>query len=253
MVVVLAREQQRGALPAEFGLERFRVPVELGFELGIGGLVEELDGGLEVGGTREQATPRLDLGAQAIGLAQDLLGGPLVVPEPGAWVSASSSATRSVFASRSKAPRGRPDPFGQVADGGRVHLVPGLEILEQERTQLDEPQRGLASGDDGVHAGTVAVMRTYAAIAPARLCPSAASVRESVKQAEEASFVDLIACERDCRNCSYAAALDCDGNCGVCPHNGYCPCVNPVVARSKTALRLIELRPILLQDLRVRN
>jgi hypothetical protein len=74
-----------------------------------------------------------------------------------------------------------------------------------------------------------------------------------VKQAEEASFVDLIACERDCRTCSYAAALDCDGNCGVCPHNGYCPCVNPVVARSKTALRLIELRPILLQDLRDQN
>jgi hypothetical protein len=74
-----------------------------------------------------------------------------------------------------------------------------------------------------------------------------------VKQAEEASFVDLIACERDCRSCSYAAALDCDGNCGICPHNSYCPCVNPVVARSKTALRLIELRPILLQDLRVRN
>ena len=77
--------------------------------------------------------------------------------------------------------------------------------------------------------------------------------REPVKQAEEASFVDLIACERDCRTCSYAAALDCDGNCGVCPHNGYCPCVNPVVARSKTALRLIELRPILLQDLQARN
>ena len=47
--------------------------------------------------------------------------------------------------------------------------------------------------------------------------------------------------------------LDCDGNCGVCPHNSYCPCVNPVVARSKTALRLIELRPLLLQDLQVRN
>ena len=30
-----------------------------------------------------------------------------------------------------------------------------------------------------------------------------------MKQAEEASFVDLIACERDCRTCSYAAALDC--------------------------------------------
>jgi hypothetical protein len=97
---------------------------------------------------------------------------------------------------------------------------------------------------------------------PRRIAPSVAprvanriraatEVRDSLKQAEEATFVDLIACERDCRNCSYAAALDCDGNCGVCPHNGYCPCVNPVVVRSKSALRLIELRPILLQDLRV--
>jgi hypothetical protein len=92
---------------------------------------------------------------------------------------------------------------------------------------------------------------------PIRTCPIRPlprhRERELVKQAEEASFVDLIACERDCRSCSYAAALDCDGNCGVCPHNGYCPCVNPVVARSKTALRLIELRPILLQDLQARN
>jgi len=88
----------------------------------------------------------------------------------------------------------------------------------------------------------------------AQAAPPCPAWREGlVKQAEEASFVDLIACERDCRTCSYAAALDCDGNCGVCPHNGYCPCVNPVVARSKSALRLIELRPILLQDLQVRN
>jgi hypothetical protein len=67
---------------------------------------------------------------------------------------------------------------------------------------------------------------------------------------EDGSFVDLIACERDCRTCSYAAWLSCDGNCGVCPHNSYCPCVNPVVARSKNAQRIIELRPILLQGLR---
>jgi hypothetical protein len=92
-------------------------------------------------------------------------------------------------------------------------------------------------------------------LAPAPSHPlTARSQREGlVKQAEEASFVDLIACERDCRTCSYAAALDCDGNCGICPHNSYCPCVNPVVARSKTALRLIELRPILLQDLQART
>jgi hypothetical protein len=74
VVVVLAREQERGALSSELGLERLGVPVELGFELGIGGLVEELERGLEVGGTRQQATPRLDLGAQAVGLAKDLLG-----------------------------------------------------------------------------------------------------------------------------------------------------------------------------------
>ena len=67
------------------------------------------------------------------------------------------------------------------------------------------------------------------------------------------SFMDLIACERDCRSCSYAAWLDCDGNCGVCPHNGYCPCVNPVVARSKTALKIIELRPKLLEEARARS
>ena len=73
-----------------------------------------------------------------------------------------------------------------------------------------------------------------------------------MKQVEDSRFIDLIACERDCRSCSYAAALDCDGNCGVCLHNGYCHCVIPVVARSTSALRLIELRPILLQDVRAR-
>ena len=82
-------------------------------------------------------------------------------------------------------------------------------------------------------------------------------VKPSPAEAEaefgDPSFTDLIACERDCRTCSYAAWLDCDGNCGECPHNGYCPCVNPVVARSKTALRIIELRPLLLQDLRARG
>jgi hypothetical protein len=104
------------------------------------------------------------------------------------------------------------------------------------------------------------MLRRHAASAPgdpsvrAAASPYAAIRRSEgvVKQVEDATFVDLIACERDCRSCSYAAALDCDGNCGVCPHNGYCPCVNPVVARSKTALRLIELRPILLQDARGR-
>jgi hypothetical protein len=62
-------------------------------------------------------------------------------------------------------PRGRPDPFSQVPDGGRVHLAPDLQILEQDGPQLDEPQGRLAPGDDGVHARTVAVVGTHAAIA----------------------------------------------------------------------------------------
>ena len=62
-------------------------------------------------------------------------------------------------------PRGRPDPLGQVADGGRVHLVPDLEILEQDRAELDESEGRLAPGDDGVDAGAIAVVRADAAVA----------------------------------------------------------------------------------------
>jgi hypothetical protein len=33
--------------------------------------------------------------------------------------------------------------------------------------------------------------------------------------------------------CSYAATLDCDGNCGSCPRQSYCPCVNPAKVTQK--------------------
>jgi hypothetical protein len=46
-------------------------------------------------------------------------------------------------------------------------------------------------------------------------------------------YEDLIMCERDCMRCSYAFTLDCDGNCGSCPRQSYCPCVNPAKIRSK--------------------
>jgi hypothetical protein len=62
-------------------------------------------------------------------------------------------------------PRGRPNPLGQVANGGCVHLIAALEVLEQDRTELDQAQGRLAPGDDGVHAGTVAVVGTDAAVA----------------------------------------------------------------------------------------
>lgn len=47
-------------------------------------------------------------------------------------------------------------------------------------------------------------------------------------------YKDLIVCERDCMRCSYAMTLDCDGNCGSCPRQTYCPCVNPAKIRSKS-------------------
>ena len=48
-------------------------------------------------------------------------------------------------------------------------------------------------------------------------------------------YEDLIQCERDCMRCSYAYTLDCDGNCGACPRQTYCPCVNPAKVRTKNA------------------
>ena len=56
----------------------------------------------------------------------------------------------------------------------------------------------------------------------------------------ELPYEDLIMCERDCMRCSYAATLDCDGNCGVCPRQDYCPCVNPAKIRTKQN-RLAEM------------
>ena len=58
----------------------------------------------------------------------------------------------------------------------------------------------------------------------------------------------LIQCERDCMRCSYAATLGCDGNCGACPRQSYCPCVNPAKLRARTG-RLGEVELPLVTDL----
>src|SRR4029078_5331579 len=43
--------------------------------------------------------------------------------------------------------------------------VPDLEILEQDRTELDESEGTLSLGDDGGHAGAVAVVGADPAVA----------------------------------------------------------------------------------------
>ena len=52
-----------------------------------------------------------------------------------------------------------------MTDPSDEALVPRAQIPEQDRPQLDEPQCRLASGDDGVHTGTVRVVGTDATIA----------------------------------------------------------------------------------------
>jgi len=48
--------------------------------------------------------------------------------------------------------------------------------------------------------------------------------------------------------CAYAATLDCDGNCGVCPRQTYCPCVNPAKIRNKS-VRLTEIELTVVEPL----
>jgi hypothetical protein len=92
-------------------------------------------------------------------------------------------------------PRRRPDPLGQVADGGSVHLVPDLEILEQDRPELDESKGRLAPGDDGVHAGTVAIVGADAAVAVAVECcgvAARAAIALAGDQIDERRFLGLL-------------------------------------------------------------
>ena len=167
-LVVLAAEQQGGPLAAEVASQRRGVALELRLEVGVGGLVEQLQ---QRPRGRRRATSRsrhVSISVRRPSASRrTFCASRWSSQNPGSWVSVSSCVTRCCLASRSKTPRGRPDPFGQVADGGRVHLVPDLEILEQQRPQLDEPQGRLAPRDDGVHAGTVAIVGTDAAVAVA--------------------------------------------------------------------------------------
>ena len=80
---MLPGEQQRGPFPPEVLLERGRFPFLLGLEVGVRGLVEQLERGLEVVGAGQQLPPRVELGTETVSLAQHLLGAALVVPEAG--------------------------------------------------------------------------------------------------------------------------------------------------------------------------
>jgi hypothetical protein len=162
---VFTREQQGRALSTQVRLERRAVALQLGFQVGVGRLTEELDRGLQILGSRQQATPCVDLGAEAVGFTKDVLRRPLVVPESGLERQRVELRDALGLAVEVKV---APRSTGSVRPGRGWRtrpLVPGLEILEQDRPQLDEPERRLAPCDDGVHAGTVAVVRAHTAVA----------------------------------------------------------------------------------------
>jgi hypothetical protein len=152
----------------EVRFERRRAAGKLGLEVGVPGFVDQLDQGQQLIRAGQQALPQADLRAQAVRLAEDPLGGPLVVPEPGFLgqdiqlgdACLTCCEVKDAPRSTVSGPPGRGWPTRPL--GAR-----GLSFLEQDRTELDEAQSALAPGDDGVHAGTVAVVGADAAVAVA--------------------------------------------------------------------------------------
>jgi hypothetical protein len=82
-VIVLAGEEERGSLASEVLVEGGGLAVELGGQLGIGRFLDQLEGCEEIGRAPLEAAPQLDLVPESAGLAEDLLGFPLVIPETG--------------------------------------------------------------------------------------------------------------------------------------------------------------------------
>ena len=82
-MIVFAGEEQGGPLAGEVVLERGGLAVELGGQLGIARFLDQLEGCEEIGRAPLEAAPQLDLVPESAGLAEDLLGFPLVIPETG--------------------------------------------------------------------------------------------------------------------------------------------------------------------------
>jgi hypothetical protein len=194
-LVVFAAEEEGRALSIEVGLERFGIAGQLGFELRVGRVLEEVDQLVERGGPGFELAPGVDLGPQPVRFTEDLLGRPAVVPE--AWSEGQliefgepcflDAEVKDAPTSTGSAPS-RPA-------ARQLPLAAALDILEEDRTELDDPQGGLAPGDNGVHAGTVAVVRADAAVAVAvQRCGVAACPAVSLAgdQINERRFLGLL-------------------------------------------------------------
>jgi len=166
-IVVFTAEQEGCPLAVEVEGELLGIAGQLGLELGIGRILEEAGQLVNGDGPGLELAPGLDLGPQPVGFAKDLLGRAPVVPETGGEGQLIELGESGFLDAEVKdAPRST----GSVPPGPglpRFPLTASLDILEEDRTELDDPQGGLAPGDDGVHAGAVAVVRADAAVAVA--------------------------------------------------------------------------------------
>ena len=163
-MIVLTVEEEGRSFATEVRLEGGRFAVELGGQLRVAGFLDELEGGEEVRRAGFEAPPQLDLGPQTAGLAEDLLGYPLVIPEAGLCrLRLQLRGARFLRPEVKDAPRST-ESARPGREPRRRPLVPNLEVLEQDWPELDQPQGRLAPGDYGVHAGAVAVVGAHAAI-----------------------------------------------------------------------------------------
>jgi hypothetical protein len=193
--VVFAREEQGRSFPTEVALQGVAVAIPLRGEVRVTGLFDELAEGLELLGPPEQAGPQLDVGSERIRLAKDLLRFAPVFPERG--LAGARFELRQAPLSCGEV-KDAPRSTGSARPGrGRQRRpsVSDLEILEQDRTELDESESRLAPGDDGVHAGAVAVVGTHAAIAIAvegRRVAAASAIALAGDQIDEGRFLSLL-------------------------------------------------------------
>jgi len=121
-LVILTGEQELGPLAKEIAFEVLDRAVDLALELGITGLLGELQRRLEIVGSRQEARPQLDLGPEAVGLAQDALRATGVVPEARLGSALVECGQAFLFAGKVKdAPRS----IGSAPPGpGRVRRPP---------------------------------------------------------------------------------------------------------------------------------
>jgi hypothetical protein len=142
-----------------------RRAIQLGRQLLVAGLLDELEGREQIVDARLESSPELDLGPEAVCLTKDLLGVALIVPEPG-FAGQRLELTDSTFLGGKVKDAPRSTGSARPGRGPWTRpLVPRLEVLQQDRAELDQAQGRFAPGDDGVHAGTVCVVGADAAVA----------------------------------------------------------------------------------------